>query len=121
MEAQPNVIDSTWKKLSLVFHGVCWIATTSVVSYWIYIFSLNEDLCVVDYKKYYQEKTDHYPVLSLCFENPFSSKSQNLSHSITPAEHNNINTAAVSTNWLIIVEPLFRNHRCFPLVNFFQK
>ena len=73
MEEQNNLIDNTWKKLSLLFHGLCWVATTSVVAYWIYIFSLNDDLCVVDYKKYYEEKTDHYPVLSLCFENPFSS------------------------------------------------
>ena len=73
MEQPSNVIEMTWKKLSLLFHGLCWVATTSVVSYWIYIFSLNDDLCTVDYRKYYEEQTDHYPVLSLCFKNPFSS------------------------------------------------
>ena len=74
MEQPSNVIESTSKNLSLLFHGICWFATTAVVIYWIYVFCLNDDLCIVDYREYYEDQTDHYPVLSSCFENPFSSK-----------------------------------------------
>ena len=59
------------KLCTWIFNGLCWIATTTVVVYWIYEFSLNEDLCVVDYKKFYEDGSDPYPVLSMCFANPF--------------------------------------------------
>lgn len=57
-----------------LFECICWTTTTTVIFYWIYKFSLNEDLCIVDYKKYDQSKSDVFPVLSLCFKDPFSSK-----------------------------------------------
>ena len=61
------------KLCTWIFNGLCWIATTTVVVYWIYEFSLNEDLCVVDYKKFYEDGSDPYPVLSMCFADPFVS------------------------------------------------
>ena len=63
-----------WDKFVSVFHVICWTVTLAVISYWLYIFSLNEDLSIVDYKKYYQSKSDVFPVLSLCLRNPFSKK-----------------------------------------------
>ena len=42
--------------------------------YWVYMFSLNEDTSLVDYKSYYEDKEDVFPSLSLCFNNPFSDK-----------------------------------------------
>lgn len=78
MEDESNVENNSMKKVSALFHVLCWSATTSVVSYWIYKYSLNDDLCVVDYKKFYEDPTNHYPMLSLCFENPFSSNKLNL-------------------------------------------
>ena len=36
------------------------------------MFSLNEDTSLVQYKRYYEDKEDVYPALSLCFRNPFS-------------------------------------------------
>ena len=36
------------------------------------MFSLNEDISLVEYKRYYEKKTDVFPALSLCFSNPFS-------------------------------------------------
>lgn len=36
------------------------------------MFSLNEDISLVEYKRYYEKKTDVFPALSLCFRNPFS-------------------------------------------------
>ena len=38
----------------------------------MYMFSLNEDTSLVEYKRYYEEKCDVFPALSLCFSNPFS-------------------------------------------------
>lgn len=71
--------EKSWKKCVLFFDGICWSTTVTVIFYWIYIFSQNEDLCIVDYKKYYQDKTDVFPVLSLCFRNPFSNKKLGMS------------------------------------------
>ena len=59
------------EKLVRCFHALCIIAAGALIFYWIYIFSLNEDLCIVDYKKYYESKSDLFPVLSLCLRNPF--------------------------------------------------
>ena len=62
----------TWKTINSIFHGVCLVATFSLVVYWMYMFSLNEDTSLVQYKRYYEDKEDVYPTLSLCFRNPFS-------------------------------------------------
>ena len=64
--------ENKWNKVVLFFHAVCWIATATVISYWLYIFNLNEDLSIVDYKNYYQSKSDLSPVLSVCLQSPFS-------------------------------------------------
>ena len=66
------------KKCVLFFHVICWTATVTVISYWIYIYGLNQDLSVVNYKKYYQSKDDVFPVLSLCLNNPFSEENVGL-------------------------------------------
>ena len=57
-----------------LYHGACLVATFSVIAYWMYMFSLNEDTSLVEYKQYYKEKGDVFPALSLCFNNPFSAK-----------------------------------------------
>ena len=61
-----------WGRVSTAFQVICWIATFTMVSYWIYAFNLNEDLCLVDYKKYYETDSDMHPMLSLCLRNPVS-------------------------------------------------
>lgn len=38
----------------------------------IYKYTLNEDLCIVDYKNYYQGNYDEPPVLSICLRDPIS-------------------------------------------------
>ena len=38
----------------------------------MYMFSLNEDTSLVEYKRYYEDNADVFPTLSLCFKNPFS-------------------------------------------------
>ena len=53
----------------MIFHVLCTIAAVSLSIFWIYNYCLNEDLCKVDYKTFYDDIEDEYPVLSLCFEN----------------------------------------------------
>ena len=69
---------ASWKKFVLLFHVICWTATATLISYWLYNFNLNEDLSSVEFKKYYKSKSDVFPVLSLCLRNPFSKKNLRL-------------------------------------------
>ena len=62
------------EKLISSYQYICWFATIAIVIYCIYVFILNEDLCTIDYKTYYEENTDVFPVLSLCLKNPISEK-----------------------------------------------
>ena len=61
-----------WKYFIVLFHLVCWASAISVIFYRIYLFSLNEDLTVIDYKRYHHDDSYKYPMLSLCFKNPFN-------------------------------------------------
>ena len=63
--------DSIYGKLTLVFRVTCWTATVLLLCYWIYFFSLDEDICLVDYKEYYDSPTHAFPTVSLCLKNPF--------------------------------------------------
>ena len=58
--------------VNIIFRLCCWIATISMICVWLFKYHLNEDLCEVDYRNYYQTKDDLAPVLSLCFNRPFS-------------------------------------------------
>ena len=58
----------------LVFDLLCVSAAIALTCYWVYVFTLNEDLCTVDYKKYYGREEDVYPVLSLCLANPIANE-----------------------------------------------
>ena len=59
-------------RLDSLFHVICWTITIILVSYWIYVYNLNDDLCIVDYKKYYETESDEFPVLSICLKNHIS-------------------------------------------------
>ena len=52
---------------------------------------------------------------------PIKSNVPNLSQPIAPAEQRINKTIEVSTNCENIVEALFLNHKCLPLVSLFQK
>ena len=56
------------------FRTFCWCATISMVIYWIYIYNLNEDLCTVEYKRFYEKEEDVLPSLSICLKIPFLEK-----------------------------------------------
>ena len=68
------MINIKWTYFLACFQFLCWSAVVIMVSYWIYIFTLNEDLCIVDYKNYFQDKSDERPVLSICLKNPISAE-----------------------------------------------
>ena len=70
------------EKISVLFHIICAIAAISLSIYWIYTYFLNKDLCTVDYKTYYDDPGDQYPVLSMCFEN-FLSEEKLAHHQIS--------------------------------------
>ena len=59
------------------FHFVCWAATIALVFYWVYVFNQNEDLVKVDFKTYYENKGDIFPMLSLCIKDPISDERMN--------------------------------------------
>ena len=59
-------------KITSLFEVVCWIATLSFCIFWIYKYSLNEDLCSIEFKTFHEDKIDTFPILSLCLLNPFS-------------------------------------------------
>ena len=58
-------------KSILAFRVICWTTTSVLLGYWIYLYSLDEDICLVDYKEYYDIPEYTFPVLSLCIKNPF--------------------------------------------------
>ena len=71
-------IFATWVNFLRCFRALCIAIATSLIIYFIYLFSLNEDLCTIDYKVYHDNKQDVYPTLSLCFINSFSDVGHNI-------------------------------------------
>ena len=63
---------SAWSRFVTFFHAVCWTAAFALVTYWVYVFIQNDDLCVVDYRKYYETESDVFPMLTICLKNPIS-------------------------------------------------
>ena len=61
----------SWKLFNNICTIVCIIITLVMAGFWLYKFALNEDLCTLDYKYYYESKDDVYPSMSICFKNPF--------------------------------------------------
>ena len=50
---------------------ICVSGTTFMLAYWGVKFSLDEDLTVITYRKFYGRKNDVHPTLSICLRNPF--------------------------------------------------
>ena len=49
----------------------CVSATLSMAIFWVYKYSWDEDLCLVDYKRFEDGTAGTYPTVSLCFSEPF--------------------------------------------------
>ena len=60
-----------FRNLKYVYHSVCWTITAFLLCYWIYLFYLDDDICLVDYKKYYDKPHHGFPRLSFCLKDPF--------------------------------------------------
>ena len=68
------VLARKWQFFELSFKTLCLMITLGLILFWSYKFILNEDLSIVAYKEYDDEK-DGSPYLSqaLCFRSPFLS------------------------------------------------
>ena len=62
----------TNRNILSIYRFICWSATFSFSIFWIYKYILNEDLCSIDFKYYFEDKQSVSPMLSLCIKNPFS-------------------------------------------------
>ena len=51
--------------IKYTFKLLCVLATIAMACFWFYEYNLDEDLCLVDYKKYYETKDDVIPVFSI--------------------------------------------------------
>ena len=60
-----------------IFHLICVVLTFSIIGYWIYKFTLNESIVSLEYKNFYDTSEDVYPLMSLCFKNPFKKDGEN--------------------------------------------
>lgn len=59
------------RNLKYAYHSTCWITTAFLLCYWIYLFYLDEDICLVDYKKYYETPDHGFSRISFCLKDPF--------------------------------------------------
>ena len=59
------------KSVENFFHIACIVAAVSLTCWCVYIFSQDNDVCLVDFKQYNEEKEYIYPSFSLIFINPF--------------------------------------------------
>ena len=60
-----------YKIFETLFHLICIAATIGTTSWCFYIFILDKDVCLVDFKEFGEEKEYIYPSFSLVFANPF--------------------------------------------------
>ena len=60
-----------WPIFLLLFQVICVVFTLGMVLRWYFKYTLDEDLSTITFTNYYDTKADVYPVLSLCFRNPF--------------------------------------------------
>ena len=62
----------TYKSATLAYRAVCFIALIAMIMYWAYKYIKDEDLCLVDYKSFKDERNEeNLPTLSICFNTPF--------------------------------------------------
>lgn len=64
-------------KTANIFHLICFVLTFSMIGYWIYKFTINDSIVALEYKNFYETREDVYPLMSLCFKNPFKKDFEN--------------------------------------------
>ena len=69
------------KLIRTAFRIICVFATIVMVGYWGYKYSLDTDTISMNYKQYFHTSQDTFPVLSMCFSDPFLKDKLEQSHS----------------------------------------
>ena len=67
-----EMIRNIFPKISVGFNLFCISAAVALSGYWIYVYTLNEDLTNVDNKKYYAKEKDVFPGISMCLTDTIS-------------------------------------------------
>ena len=64
-------MNGVWKNIERFFCNICWITAISFTSFCLYEFGLDKDLCTIAFKKFHDSDEYIFPVLSMCFKDPF--------------------------------------------------
>ena len=59
-----------YKTIDIIFKTLCIFVVIVMISYWLYKFSKDEDVCLVDYKPLKTALDIPFPEASLCFQRP---------------------------------------------------
>ena len=59
------------KYFFICFKFCCLITAFVMVGYWIFKYSKDEDITVIEYKSFQDSDSINLPVISICFDNPF--------------------------------------------------
>ena len=68
LEEESGNFNRNWTR---IFHLICSISAFSLTCWCIYKYMKDEDVSLVNYKRYHSDKNSIYPSLTLCFNNPF--------------------------------------------------
>ena len=60
-----------YRCVGIAYHSICLLTTIVLISWCIYLYSLNEDVSRVDYHLFHDKSKHIYPSVSLCFGNVF--------------------------------------------------
>ena len=61
-----------YKSAIIAYRALLFIALIAMIMYWVYKYIQDEDLCLVDYKSFNDDKNEeNLPTLSICFHTPF--------------------------------------------------
>ena len=63
-----------WNTIVQIFKLVCTLFTIILVAKWVDTYCLDEDMTVIENSSYYDDDTDVFPVMSLCFVQRFKDK-----------------------------------------------
>ena len=66
-----------WKAFTTLFQLVCFSAAFAMLCWCSYLFSKDEDMCQVSYKRYNDEKADVYPSFTMCLRTPLKKRKWN--------------------------------------------
>ena len=62
----------SWRCFDVSFKLLCLAATIGTVSWCIYLYLLDEDVTLVDFKNFHDSILDIYPTISICLTVPYN-------------------------------------------------